>query len=109
MEGTICIGTNLHDEQTLLIAVKCVLHPFSGPNNLFLETKCRKISLDKHPFCILFQVPPPCAVFDSLCLIAMHCVGTLVVINNDEKDHLRCNPMLSTLFNTLLAPPVCTL
>ena len=72
MEGAICIGTNLDDERTLLITiywvptVYWVLHPSSGPGDLFLGPKYRKIGLEKHLFCILFfLVPPSCTVFDS--------------------------------------------
>ena len=65
MEGAGCIGTNLDDKQTPLTAIKCVLHRNSGLNNLFWGLKYRKIGVEKHPFCILFQVPPTCGVFDS--------------------------------------------
>ena len=31
-----------------------------------------------------------------------------MVIDNDEGDHFQCSSTLSTPFNALLAPPVCT-
>ena len=64
----ICLGTNLDAESTRLTIVSCVLHPSSGRNNLFWGPKCCTFSLEKHPFCILFQVPPSCGVFDSYIL-----------------------------------------
>ena len=65
IQGFIHFGTSLGDHQTPLIAVKCVLRPLSRPHYHFLGLKYRKISLETHPFCILFQVPPSCVVFDS--------------------------------------------
>ena len=70
-EGSICDGTNVDDEETPLIALHCILHPFRGPNDLFLGPKYHKISLDKHPFfCIIFKFHLP-----TLHLNAMGCVG----------------------------------
>ena len=91
MEGAICLGTNLDDEQTPF-TVQWVLHPISGLNNLFFGPKQGKVNLQKHPFCILFQVPPTCAV-------------VTVVINNDEGDHLQSISTLTTPSNALSAPP----
>ena len=64
LEGAICIGTILDDEQTPFIIVSWVLHPNSRLNDLFLGPNCRKISVEKHPFCILFRVPPSRPMFD---------------------------------------------
>ena len=42
MEGAICIGTNLDDEQTPLTPISWVLHPISWLKNLFWGPKNRK-------------------------------------------------------------------
>ena len=63
MEGSICIGINLNDKQTLFIMVQCVLYPITGRSDLFLGPKHRKIGLEKHPFRIPFQVAPLRVVF----------------------------------------------
>ena len=65
MEGAICIGTNLDGEQTPLITIWWVWHASSGLNDLFWGPKHGKISLETHPFRILFRLPPLCVVFDS--------------------------------------------
>ena len=65
VERCMCIGTNLDDEQTHLITLQCLSHFTSGLKDLFVGPKYRKIGLEKHPFCKLFQVPASCFVFDS--------------------------------------------
>ena len=42
----------------------------SASNDLFMGSKYRKIGLEKHPFCIIFQVARSRNVF-----LAMNCIG----------------------------------
>ena len=73
MEGSICIRTNLDDEQIRLITVGSALHSMRGLNGLFFDPKYHKISLAKYPFCTLFQIPPSRVVFDrqGMCLATL--------------------------------------
>ena len=73
----------LRFERHVLILVEGVFHPFGGPNNFFWGPKYCKISLEKHPFAYFFKF--------HLCVLYLttwNTLGTLVVIDNDARDHL---------------------
>ena len=67
MEGSICAGTNLYDEETPLIAMWCILHPLVAPNTCFWAQYTAKSVLKSTPFAYLFQFHLP-----LLCLMAVH-------------------------------------
>ena len=71
LEGAICIGTNVIDEQTPLIVVYWGLHQNSAPNNLFWGAqKYAKVGFKCTLFASLFKFHIP-----VLCLTNMQCVG----------------------------------